>query len=154
MNILRVRITEPIHSLFVHCGLWCSLPLLACFAITVFPVIRRSYSLMKWYFAFPRDVSLEDLWYMFTDGRGSWGRFDTVSTLTITSKGVFNTHSFFSVDNHNLKSTWKNSLLETIVCKSDPLSQTPAYTRVNNQIWIGSGATCSWILRMFKVEII
>ena len=47
MNILRVRITEPIHSLFVHCGLWCSLPLLACFSIAVTPVIRQSYALVK-----------------------------------------------------------------------------------------------------------
>ena len=47
MNILHVRITEPSHSLFFRCGLWCFLPLLACFAITVIPVIRRSYALMK-----------------------------------------------------------------------------------------------------------
>ena len=71
---------------------------------------------------------------VYVHGWGGGGGFDTVSTLTITSKGVFSTHSFFSVDNYNLKSTWKNSLLETIVCKSDPLSQAPAYTRVNNQI--------------------
>ena len=87
MNILRVRITEPIHSLFVHCGLWCSLPLLACFAITFIPVIKRSYALVRQYFAFPRDVSLEDLWYMFTDVRGPRGRFDTVSQSNNNFKG-------------------------------------------------------------------
>ena len=43
-------------------------------------------------FALPRDVSFEDLWYMFTDGRGPWGRFNTVSTLT---KGVFSTLILF-----------------------------------------------------------
>ena len=87
MNILRVRITEPIHSLFVHCGLWCSLPLLACFAITFIPVIKRSYALVRQYFAFPRDVSLEHLWYMFTDVRGPRGRFDTVSQSNNNFKG-------------------------------------------------------------------
>ena len=40
-----------------------------------------------------------------------------------------------------------------IVWKSDRLSRAPAYTRVNDQIWIGSGPTCSWMLRIFKVEI-
>ena len=48
MNILHVRIIELTHSLFVHCGLWCSLPLLACVSITVIPVIRRSYALIKY----------------------------------------------------------------------------------------------------------
>ena len=47
MNILQVRIIELTRSLFVHCGLWCSLPLLACFAIAVIPVIRQSYALVK-----------------------------------------------------------------------------------------------------------
>ena len=47
MNILHVRIIELTRSLFVHCGLWCSLPLLACFSIAVTPVIRQSYALVK-----------------------------------------------------------------------------------------------------------
>ena len=47
INILHVRIIELTRSLFVHCGLWCSLPLLACFSIAVTPVIRQSYALVK-----------------------------------------------------------------------------------------------------------
>ena len=52
MNILHVRIIELTRSLFVHCGLWSSLPILACFAIAVIPVIRQSYAPREIIFCF------------------------------------------------------------------------------------------------------
>ena len=148
------------------------------------------------------------------------GSLGTFRHRLYTNIGSLQHPHFFSGDNHNLKSTWKTSLVEKIVwhhcyscyktelcshevilCfsskrelgrpvvdvhrwffstrsqfffsgdksqpqiylekypswkivwKSDRLSRAPAYTRVNDQIWIGSGPTCSWMLRIFKVEI-
>ena len=44
MNILHVKSIELTHILCVRCGFRRSLPFLACFAITVIPVIQRNRS--------------------------------------------------------------------------------------------------------------